>query len=122
MSPCDRPVGTDANDRDLPNKIRTFNERFSPNASDIRTTVDVPLLRDLAQLIDIGTGDPDKVLKKAIDTIDKLRKFKSFVHCRLDDMGIPTNPDGPHSKEGCRIGDRLDIVQRRLISTNKNKD
>lgn len=27
-------------------------------------------------------------------------------------MGIPTHPDGEHSKAGCRIGDRLDIVDK----------
>jgi hypothetical protein len=42
------------------------------------------------------------------------KDFKAYVHQRLDEMGIPTHPDGPHSKEGCRIGDRLDIVQAKL--------
>lgn len=41
---------------------------------------------------------------------DALQAFKAFVHGRLDQAGIPTHPDGPHSKEGCRIGDRLDIA------------
>jgi cell division septum initiation protein DivIVA len=41
---------------------------------------------------------------------DALAKFKGYVHERLDAAGIPTHPDGPHSKEGCRIGDRLDIA------------
>lgn len=41
-----------------------------------------------------------------------LRRFKAYVHQRLDEAGIPTHPDGPHSKEGCRIGDRLDIALR----------
>lgn len=41
---------------------------------------------------------------------DALAAFKAFVHRRLDEAGVPTHPDGPHSKEGCRIGDRLDIV------------
>lgn len=36
--------------------------------------------------------------------------FKAYVHKRLDDAGIPSHPDGPHSKEGCRVGDRLDIA------------
>jgi len=36
--------------------------------------------------------------------------FKTYVHARLDAAGVPTHPDGPHSAEGCRIGDRLDIV------------
>lgn len=43
---------------------------------------------------------------------DALQAFKDFVHRRLDEAGVPTHPDGPHSKEGCRIGDRLDIVLR----------
>lgn len=39
-----------------------------------------------------------------------LQRFKEYVHKRLDDAGIPVNPDGEHSKHGCRIGDRLDIA------------
>lgn len=42
--------------------------------------------------------------------LTKLQAFKDFVHRRLDEGGIPTHPDGEHSKAGCRIGDRLDIV------------
>jgi hypothetical protein len=42
--------------------------------------------------------------------IDALARFKAYVHQRLDAAGIPTHPDGPHSKEGCRVGDRLDLV------------
>lgn len=38
----------------------------------------------------------------------RLQGFKAYVHARLDQDGVPTNPDGPHSKEGCRVGDRLD--------------
>lgn len=39
--------------------------------------------------------------------LDHLAKFKSYVHQRLDDAGIPVDPDSP---EGCRIGGRLDWV------------
>lgn len=39
-----------------------------------------------------------------------LLKFKEYVHARLDAAGVPTHPDGPHSEQGCRIGDRLDIA------------
>lgn len=46
---------------------------------------------------------------------DHLQKFKDFVHTRLDAMGVEKNPDGIHSKEGCRIGDRLDIVEKTPI-------
>jgi len=44
------------------------------------------------------------------EEIAKLRAFKDYVHGRLDEAGIPTHPEGPHSAEGCRIGDRLDLV------------
>ena len=41
---------------------------------------------------------------------DKLQAFKTFVHRRLDEMGVAEDPGGVHSAEGCRIGDRLDIM------------
>ena len=44
--------------------------------------------------------------------------FKEYVHKRLDDAGIPTHPDGPHSKAGCRIGDRLDIALAKSATGN----
>lgn len=38
-----------------------------------------------------------------------LKAFKTWVHAWLDNHGVPKQfPDGPHTKEGCRIGDRLD--------------
>lgn len=52
----------------------------------------------------------DAAFAKLEEQVRKLQAFKDFVHKRLDDAGIPTHPDGPHSKEGCRIGDRLDIA------------
>lgn len=39
---------------------------------------------------------------------DKLAAFKAYVHKRLDDQGVPVDPDSPHKAEGCRIGGRLD--------------
>lgn len=41
---------------------------------------------------------------------DKLADFKNYVHQRLDEAGVPTHPDGKHSKAGCRVGDRLDLA------------
>lgn len=41
---------------------------------------------------------------------DALLKFKNWVHAYLDSKGVPTHPDGPHSRCGCRIGDRMDLV------------
>lgn len=55
-----------------------------------------------------------KAVHELIEERDALAAFKEFVHRRLDEAGIPTHPDGPHSAAGCRIGDRLDIVFDRL--------
>jgi hypothetical protein len=52
----------------------------------------------------------------------KLTEFKVYVHGRLDAMGVPTHPNGPHSAAGCRIGDRLDIVERQLLKTEAERD
>lgn len=49
--------------------------------------------------------------------VKELERFKSYVHWRLDEVGVPTHPNGPHSAEGCRIGDRLDIVLAASAST-----
>ncbi len=44
-----------------------------------------------------------------VDRIVKLQAFKDWTHAWLDSHGVPKEfPDGPHSKEGCRIGDRMD--------------
>ncbi len=51
---------------------------------------------------------------EALIEVEVLQAFKSWVHAYLDDKGIPTHPDGPHSAEGCRIGDRLDLVFERI--------
>lgn len=39
-----------------------------------------------------------------------LAKFKAYVHQRLDDAGVPVDPDSPHKAEGCRVGGRLDVL------------
>lgn len=51
-----------------------------------------------------------RVAAEANADVLKLQSFKDYVHERLDDAGIPTHPDGEHSKAGCRVGDRLDIA------------
>lgn len=61
---------------------------------------------DLKKLADIG----DSLRTRAEDRADRLEKFKQWVHSYLDARGVPAHPDGPHSKEGCRIGDRMDLV------------
>lgn len=42
--------------------------------------------------------------------IESLAKFKAYVHRRLDEAGVPVDPESPHKAYGCRIGGRLDIV------------
>lgn len=51
--------------------------------------------------------------------VERLSRFKAYVHARLDDAGIPTDPESRHKAEGCRIGGRLDIV---LPAVNAHDD
>lgn len=53
---------------------------------------------------------------------EKLKAFKEYVHDRLDKMNIPTHPEGEHSKAGCRIGDRLDIIESKFSESSKSLD
>jgi hypothetical protein len=53
------------------------------------------------------------------EQITALQNFKIFVHKRLDEAGIPTHPEGEHSKHGCRIGDRLDIALAKKEQRNQ---
>lgn len=49
---------------------------------------------------------------------DALQRFKDYAHQRLDGMGVPTVVEySPHTKAGCRIGGRLDWVEK-LIGLN----
>ena len=63
---------------------------------------------DYAALCTLAHGLADRVFV--------LQEFKNYVHKRLDRAGIPTDPDGEHSKAGCRIGDRLDIALSKPIN------
>lgn len=57
---------------------------------------------------------PAPALQAIIDRADKLQAFKVFVHARLDQMGVPAEfPDGPHTREGFRVGDRFDWLWAR---------
>lgn len=47
--------------------------------------------------------------------IMKLREFKEYVHKRLDDAGVPANPDPVGNEEhGCRIEGRLNHILTRM--------
>lgn len=65
-------------------------------------------------ILDDDLEGEDRRKKRA--ELNKLREFKAYVHKRLDAMGVPHHPEGPHGKEGCRVGDRLDWVASRLQS------
>jgi hypothetical protein len=52
--------------------------------------------------------------EEAAEELAKLRAFKAYVHKRLDEMGVPADPESPHKAEGCRIGGRLDEVGKLL--------
>lgn len=53
--------------------------------------------------------------------LEKTKAFKDFVHRRLDTAGVPKEfPDGEHTKEGCRIGDRLDWVLEKKDTPSDN--
>lgn len=46
---------------------------------------------------------------------DKLKKFKQYVHGRLDKMGIPSNPEPENNaSHGCRIEGRLNFIENKL--------
>lgn len=59
----------------------------------------------------------NRVLADVIGTIaaerDKLKKFKEYVHGRLDMAGVPFDPEPEKNTEhGCRIEGRLNTVLR----------
>lgn len=70
-----------------------------------------------------------ELIADAFDTIQicdrlpsELLAFKEYTHKRLDDMNIDKEPAGEHGMAGCRIGDRMDIVERMLFEQDdRNK-
>lgn len=53
---------------------------------------------------------------------DALAKFKAYVHQRLDEAGVPVDPDSPHKAAGCRIGGRLDFVLAERNAARAERD
>lgn len=68
----------------------------------------------IATCVQIAKDFASQVSSEKDKRIKKLQDFKDYVHGRLDEAGIEKNPEGKHSKHGCRIGDRLDIVLSRV--------
>jgi hypothetical protein len=51
--------------------------------------------------------------------LEEFAAFKDYTHGRLDEAGVPKDfPGGKHSKDGCRIGDRLDWLVSRIKPTD----
>jgi hypothetical protein len=49
------------------------------------------------------------------EELNKLREFKRYVHAKLDEMGVPTDPEAEKNKEtGCRIEGRLNWIECKL--------
>ncbi len=84
-----------------------------------------PLYR-LSTLIETETWQaPHSVMREIVQAgmqeIAALRRFKAYVHGRLDEAGVPTHPEGEHSAAGCRVGDRLDIALRGYDPTKEDR-
>ncbi len=55
--------------------------------------------------------------------LEKAMKFKAWVHAYLDAHNVPKEfPNGTHTKEGCRIGDRMDWLLKELTDARKRCD
>lgn len=47
--------------------------------------------------------------------LEKLREFKNYVHKRLDEIGVPRDPEpANNAKHGCRIEGRLNFLQKMI--------
>lgn len=64
-----------------------------------------------------------KRLNSIIEKMDNLQAFKTYVHKRLDDMGVPTDPEPEkNAMHGCRIEGRLNSVEKILFPDGPNKE
>lgn len=71
-------------------------------------------LAEFRAKLDTARADRESCRGELCNTATALaaaQEFKTYVHTRLDQAGIPHgDPENPHQKEGCRIGARLDLV------------
>ncbi|MGG6461441.1 hypothetical protein [Solilutibacter silvestris] len=59
------------------------------------------------------------ILYTAPAAVSDAAKFKTYVHDRLDAMGVPHTVPGEHTDAGCRIGGRLDWIEQRIKTTGE---
>jgi hypothetical protein len=53
----------------------------------------------------------------------RLEEFKAYVHEKLDDMGIPENPEPEKTEQhGCRISERLKFIENKSTEFKKLLD
>lgn len=57
-----------------------------------------------------------------LSPVNKLQEFKDYVHKRLDDAGIPVDPESTHKEHGCRIGGRLDFVFDKILKLEQENE
>lgn len=77
----------------------------------------LPVTAEQAILLTIGMA---RGYQQAAQERDKLQAFKDWVHAYLDAQGVPKEfPDGPHTREGCRVGDRMDWLVKQLEEERK---
>ncbi len=61
----------------------------------------------------------EEAVVELVKSTGRLQAFKDWVHAYLDDKGVPKElPDGLHTKEGYRIGDRLDWLVKALTHSS----
>lgn len=87
-------------DRDKVEEFAAYYERW---AADIRKMNGASVDADHAD-------NTARLLRSLQDSVEAGQRFKAYVHERLDEAGVSTHPEGPHSAAGCRVGDRLDEV------------
>ncbi len=64
-------------------------------------------------------GEIDEQKRRA----DKLQAFKDWVHNRLDQAGVPADPDPESNKShGCRISGRFTWLFKKLAEAEKERD
>jgi hypothetical protein len=68
-----------------------------------------------------GWGFHFELVNWLIRERDKLLAFKTYVHARLDAVGVSPDPESPHKAQGCRIGGRLDELIARPLAVFAEK-
>lgn len=95
-------------------KIRSMIQEFAEVNSEfilpIKYSFVVTELNGFAKIIKTKSKLKKESISDLKSKLKKLQDFKDYVHKRLDEAGVEKEPNGEHSKHGCRIGDRLDIV------------